>query len=80
MVFFKQLILILILSSEHFILVENDLCPFRPFIVNGVRLVHEQFLLQFKRKLRFVSIFQLFEHNFEVEGIQFLNLRGIIEI
>ena len=54
MVLLQGLVLVLILTRQHLILVENDLCPFLLLIVDVVRLIDEDLFLELKLQLLLV--------------------------
>jgi hypothetical protein len=77
-IFFECFVLILILTCQHFILVKNDLSTSLLLLVHIVYLINNQFFLELKIKVLFVSVLKLLKNLLKVELVHLLNLSFIV--
>ena len=80
MVLLQRLVLVLILSSQHLILVKDDLCSPLLLIVDVGRFVDEELILQFQLNVLLVRVLQLFQDFLEVELVELLDLGLTVKV
>ena len=76
----EGLVLVLILAGQHLILVKYDLGAPLLLIVDVVRFVDEELILELKLNLLLVRVLQLLQDFLEVELIELLNLGLTVKV
>jgi len=76
----ESLVLVLILAGQHLILVKYDLGAPLLLVVDVVRFVDEELILELKLNLLLVRVLQLLQDFFEVELVELLNLGLTVKV
>jgi hypothetical protein len=80
MVLLERLVLVLILSGQYLILVKYDLCAPLLLIVDVVRFVNEELVLELQLNMLLVRVLQLFQDFLQVELVELLNLGLTVKV
>jgi hypothetical protein len=80
MVLLERLVLVLILSGQYLILVKYDLCAPLLLIVDVVRFVNEELILELQLNMLLVRVLQLFQDFLQVELIELLDLGLTVKV
>ena len=79
-VLLERLVLVLILAGQHLILVKDDLSAPLLLIIDVVRFVNEELILELQLNMLLVCVLQLFQDFLEVELVELLDLGLVVKL